>query len=112
MLRKIKILLTKDQHNQHKKIKLQKGVYMAVTGPAYETPAEYRAFRILGADAVGMSTVPEVIAARQMNIKCFAVSVITDLGVPEKLSKITHREVIKAAAASEKKMTDLFVGMI
>jgi purine-nucleoside phosphorylase len=94
------------------KVQLRKGVYLAVSGPTYETPAEYRAFRILGADAVGMSTVPEVIAARQMGIKCFAVSVITDLGVPGKLKNLTHKEVLKAAVLAEKKMTDLFVAML
>jgi len=91
--------------SKKKKIALKKGVYLAVTGPTYETPAEYKAFRIMGADAVGMSTVPEVIAARQMEIKCFAVSVITDLGISGKISKLTHKEVLKAASAAEKKMT-------
>ena len=65
-------------------IKLVKGVYAGLTGPTLETPAEYFYTRAIGADAVGMSTVPEVIAARHMSIPCFGFSVITDLGVPRK----------------------------
>ncbi|MCX6278413.1 MAG: purine-nucleoside phosphorylase [Bacteroidetes bacterium] len=88
-------------------IKLQKGVYAAVSGPTFETPAEYRYIRIIGADAVGMSTVPEVISARHMGLKCFAVSVISDLGVPGKIETITHEHVIDAASAVEPVMTRL-----
>ncbi len=86
-------------------IRYQKGIYAAVTGPTFETPAEYVYLRVLGADAVGMSTVPEAIAARHSGMKVFAISVITDLGVPGKIVEITHEEVIKAAAASEPLMT-------
>ncbi len=93
-------------------IPLRKGVYAAVTGPTYETPAEYRYIRTIGADAVGMSTVPEVIAARHMNLRCFALSVIADLGVPGKIVKITHHEVIDAAAASEPAMTRLIKALV
>ena len=78
-------------------IKVQKGVYASVTGPTFETPAEYRWFWRIGADAVGMSTVPEVIVARHMGIQCFAVSVITDLGVEGCVEKVSHEEVLKAA---------------
>jgi purine-nucleoside phosphorylase len=85
-------------------IKIHEGVYVAVTGPTYETPAEYKFFRIIGGDAVGMSTVPEVIAAHQMGIKCFAISVITDLGIPGKIEYMTHEQVQKAAAAAEPKL--------
>jgi purine-nucleoside phosphorylase len=88
-------------------IKLQKGVYAAVTGPTFETPAEYRYIRVIGADAVGMSTIPEVISARHMGLKCFAVSVISDLGVPGKIVEITHAHVIDAASAAEPIMTRL-----
>lgn len=86
-------------------IRLQSGVYAAVSGPTFETPAEYKYIHTIGADAVGMSTVPEVIAARHMGLKCFAVSVISDLGVPGKIVEITHQEVIQAASAVEPKMT-------
>ncbi|MDR2836069.1 MAG: purine-nucleoside phosphorylase [Bacteroidales bacterium] len=91
---------------------LQEGVYLATTGPTYETPAEYKYFRIVGADAVGMSTAPEIIVARQMKIPCFAMSIITDLGVPEKIVEITHEEVQKVANLAEAKMTKIFSKMI
>jgi purine-nucleoside phosphorylase len=94
------------------RIKLQKGVYAAVSGPTFETPAEYRYIRIIGADAVGMSTVPEVIAARHMGMRCFAFSVISDLGVPGKIVEITHHDVIQAAMEVEPKMTKIIKEMI
>jgi len=94
------------------KIKLRKGVYAGVSGPTYETPAEYLYIRTIGADAVGMSTVPEVIAARHMNLKCFAVSIISDLGVPGKIIKILHKHVIDAASAVEPTMTRLIKELI
>lgn len=86
-------------------IKLKKGVYTATTGPTFETPAEYRYFRAIGSDTVGMSTTPETIVARQMGISCFAISIITDLGVPGKIEAITHEGVQQIAARAEKKMT-------
>lgn len=86
-------------------IKVQKGVYTAVTGPTLETPAEYKYFRIIGSDTVGMSTVPEIIVAHQMGLKCFAISIITDLGVPGKIVKVTHEDVQSVAEKSEPKMT-------
>ena len=82
-----------DENN----IKIQKGNYVGVTGPTLETPAEYNYFRIIGGDTVGMSTVPEVIAARHMKIKCFGISVITDLGVPGKIKIVTHEDVQNVA---------------
>lgn len=93
-------------------IKVQEGVYTATTGPTFETPSEYKYFRIIGSDTVGMSTVPEVIAARQMGIPCFAMSIITDLGVPGKIVEVTHEEVQKVAAAAEIKMTKIFTRML
>jgi len=86
------------------KLKIHNGVYVAVTGPTYETPAEYKYLRIIGADVVGMSTVPEVIVARQMNIKCFAMSVVTDLGVMGRIEYLTHEMVQKAAEEAEPRM--------
>jgi purine-nucleoside phosphorylase len=86
-------------------IKYQTGVYAAVTGPMYETPAEYRFIRTIGADAVGMSTIPEVIVARQMDLPCFAISVITDLGVAGKIVEVSHTDVIQAASQVEPKVT-------
>ena len=81
------------------------GVYAAVTGPCLETPAEYKYLRIIGADTVGMSTAPEVIVARHMGIPCFAISVITDLGVPGKIQKVSHDEIQKVAEVAEPKLT-------
>ena len=97
---------------QNLKIKVQKGVYLATSGPTFETPAEYRHFRIIGADAVGMSTVPEVIVARHMNLPCFAVSIITDLGVEGKIEYTTHEAVINEASKTEDRMTAIMTEMI
>ena len=91
---------------------IQKGVYVGVTGPTLETPAEYTYFRNIGGDTVGMSTVPEVIVARHMNIPCFAISVITDLGVPGKIKKVTHEDVQIAAEKAEPKLTFLITELI
>ncbi|MDX1315760.1 MAG: purine-nucleoside phosphorylase, partial [Eudoraea sp.] len=93
-------------------VKTHRGVYLATSGPTFETPAEYKHFRIIGADAVGMSTVPEVIAARHMGLSCFAVSIISDLGVEGKIEYITHELVQKAAAESESKMTGIMTELI
>ena len=97
---------------QENNISIQKGIYLATTGPSYETPAEYRHFRIIGADAVGMSTTPEVIIARHMNLRCFAVSVITDLGVEGKIEYITHEMVQTEAAKAEQRVATLFTELI
>jgi purine-nucleoside phosphorylase len=88
-------------------IKVHTGVYAAVTGPTFETPSEYYYIHTIGADAVGMSTVPEVIVARHSKLKVFAVSVISDLGVKGKIVEVSHEEVIDAAAAAQPKMTKL-----
>lgn len=93
-------------------IPVSEGVYVSVQGPTFETPAEYRMFRLLGGDAVGMSTVPEIIVARHMQIRCFAMSVITDLGVEGKIVEISHNDVVKAAREAGEKMTDLFGKML
>jgi purine-nucleoside phosphorylase len=94
------------------KISLHKGVYLATCGPTFETPAEYRYFRIIGADAVGMSTTPEVIVARHMKLPCFAVSVITDLGIEGKIEYVTHESVQIEAAKTESRMTTIMTEMI
>lgn len=90
-----------------KGIKVQQGVYAGLTGPCFETPAEYKYIRIIGADAVGMSTVPEVIVARHGDMRCFAMSIITDLGVEGKIVEVTHEDVIEVAAKAEVKMTQI-----
>lgn len=86
-------------------IKVAEGVYLGLSGPTLETPAEYKYVRIAGADTVGMSTVPEVIAARHMGIPCFGFSIITDLGVPGKIIEMTHEIVQAVAEKAEPKMT-------
>lgn len=93
-------------------INLHFGVYVAVTGPTFETRAEYKMLHLLGAHAVGMSTVQEVIVARHMSMPVFAISIITDLGIREEHNIITHEEVLEAAKAAEPKMTALFKAMV
>ena len=93
-------------------IKVQHGVYAGVSGPCLETPAEYKYIRVIGADTVGMSTVPEVIAGHHMGLACFAMSVITDLGVPGKIVKVTHEDVQRAAEAVEPKMAAIIAHMM
>lgn len=93
-------------------IKVQEGVYVGTQGPTYETLAEYKLFRIFGADAVGMSTVPEVIVANHCGIKVFGMSVITDLGVEGKIVEVTHEDVQKAADAAQPLMTAIMRELI
>ena len=86
-------------------IDVKEGVYVGVSGPTFETPAEYKMFRILGADIVGMSTVPEVIVAVHMGLKVFGISIVTDSGVPGEIVEISHEEVQEVAMKAEPKMT-------
>lgn len=95
-----------------KKIKIHKGVYASVPGPNLETRAEYRYLKIIGADNVGMSTVPEVIAARHMDIPVFAISVITDMCIPELLKVADIKDIIAAAAKAEPNMTYIIKSLI
>lgn len=90
-----------DEHG----ITLHEGVYAGTSGPSYETPAEYRMFRIACADMVGMSTVPEVIVARHAGMKVFGISIITDSGVPGQIVEISHSQVQEIAAKAEPDMT-------
>lgn len=93
-------------------LKVVEGTYAGVTGPALETPAEYKYVQVIGANAVGMSTVPEVIVGRHMSLRCFAVSIITDLGVEGKIVKVTHEDVQAVAELAEPKMTKLITRLI
>ncbi|WP_276089810.1 purine-nucleoside phosphorylase [Pedobacter sp. JY14-1] len=96
------------EHN----ITCHKGVYIAVTGPNLETRAEYRYLRIIGGDAVGMSTVPEVIVANHMSIPVFAISVLTDEGFPEELQPVSLDEILETAREAEPKMTKILSQLI
>lgn len=91
---------------------VKEGVYISVTGPTFETKAEYRMIKQLGADVVGMSTVQEVIAAVHMGLPCFAISVVTDIGIHEVETIVTHEEVLQAAKAAEPKLSIIFKELI
>lgn len=93
-------------------IDLKEGVYFAVTGPTFETRAEYKLVHVLGGDAVGMSTVQEVIVAKHMGMNVFAMSVITDIGIREEENAITHEEVLQAAKEAEPKFSTIFRELI
>ena len=97
---------------EEKGIKIQQGVYVGVSGPTFETPAEYKMYHILGGDAVGMSTVPEVIVAHHCGIRVFGISIITDIGVEGKIVEVSHEEVQKAANAVQPLMADIMREMI
>jgi purine-nucleoside phosphorylase len=105
----IKVALDVAKENN---IKVSVGTYLGLTGPTLETPAEYGYVRTIGADAVGMSTVPEIIVARHMEIPCFAISIITDLGVPGKIHKVSLADVIAVASRQEPKMTIIMSQLI
>ena len=93
-------------------ITVRHGIYLGTQGPTFETPAEYRMFRAMGADAVGMSTVPEVIVANHCGIRVFGMSVITDLGVEGKIVEVSHEEVQKAADEAQPRMTAIMRELI
>ena len=95
-----------------KGIRVVEGVYVGVSGPTFETPAEYKYFRVIGGDAVGMSTVPEVIVAKHCGIRVFGMSVITDLGVEGKIVEVTHEEVQAAADKAQPLMTEIMRELI
>ena len=94
----------KNIANKHQ-IKVHEGIYVGVTGPTFETRAEYKLIKAVGGDVVGMSTVQENIAAVHAGMKVFAISVVTDLGIREDNNTITHQEVLEAAHAAEPKLT-------
>ncbi|MEX1010867.1 MAG: purine-nucleoside phosphorylase [Balneolaceae bacterium] len=95
-----------------KQIRMKKGVYVAVNGPMLETRAEYRFLRMIGADAVGMSTVPEVIAAVHMGMDLVAISVITDECFPDSLKPVVVDDILEAAAEAEPKLTSVITGIL
>jgi len=93
-------------------IPLKEGVYSGVTGPTFETRAEYKLLHLAGADAVGMSTVQETIAAVHLGMDVFAMSIITDMGIREEENAITHEEVLREAMLAEPKLTAIFKGLV
>ena len=107
-----KLIRLADEIATDKGIRLVHGVYVGTTGPTFETPAEYEYFRIIGGDAVGMSTVPEVIVANHAGMKVFGVSVITDLGGKDIAQVPTHEEVQKAAVTAQPVMTAIITEML
>ncbi|RAR46821.1 purine-nucleoside phosphorylase [Flavobacterium lacus] len=96
----------KEIAQQHT-IELKDGIYLGLQGPTFETLAEYKMVKILGADCVGMSTVPEVIVARHMEVDCLGISVITDMGDEENIHEVNHQEVLEAARKAEPKVRKL-----
>lgn len=104
--KKIEISFTKEN------IKIKKGIYVSVMGPNLETRAEYRWLKNMGADMVGMSTVPEVIVANQLGIKCAAISVITDECDPDNLQPVNIAEIIEVAGKADKKLSKIFSDVI
>ena len=96
-----------DQIAKEKGIRVVHGVYVGVSGPTFETPAEYKMYHRLGGDAVGMSTVPEVIVARHSGIKVFGMSIITDLGLEDQPVEVSHEEVQVAAKKAQPLMTEI-----
>ncbi len=93
-------------------ISLREGVYAAVPGPNLETAAEYRYLRIIGADVVGMSTVPECIVANHMGMRVFAMSIVTDIGDPDNLKPVSLEEIIHVSSQAEPKLTQIFTELL
>jgi len=93
-------------------IKIHKGVYVALQGPTFETPAEYGMIRAIGGDAVGMSTVPEVIVAKHQGMDCFGISIITDVGGPEIAFSVSHEEVLHAADKAMPNVIKIVKGLV
>lgn len=93
-------------------IEVKDGVYLSLQGPTFETLAEYRMVKAMGGDCVGMSTVPEVIVARHMDMECFGVSVITDIGNEDNIDEVNHEEVLQAAQKAEPRVRNLIKQLI
>ena len=107
-----KMILKAKELAEKLEIIIQDGVYLGLQGPTFETLSEYKMVKTLGADCVGMSTVPEVIVARHMNLETFGISVITDMGNEESIDTITHEEVLEAAKEAEPKVRKLIRELI
>lgn len=108
----LELIRLADAIAAEKSIKVQHGVYLGTQGPTFETPAEYHMFSMLGADAVGMSTVPEAIVAHHCGMRVFGVSIITDLGIEGKIVQVSHEEVQRSADAVQPQIAALLKEMI
>ncbi|MFV8353523.1 purine-nucleoside phosphorylase [Flavobacterium sp. XS2P14] len=108
----IKMIAKATEIAKELNIEVQEGIYLGLQGPTFETLAEYKMVKILGADCVGMSTVPEVIVARHMDLETFGISVITDMGDAESIGTISHDEVLEAAKNAEPKVRSLIKELI
>ena len=107
-----RLIVLAEQTAQELGLELRRGVYAGLQGPSFETPAEYHWIRVIGGDAVGMSTVPEIIVARHMGMECFGMSVITNSTASPELIKTNHTEVQDIGNTAQPKMTALFRGII
>ncbi len=107
-----RLLALAEQVSLEKKIRVEKGVYVALSGPNLETPAEYRFLRIIGADVVGMSMVPEVLVARHMAMEVLGLAIVTDECYPEALQPLSLEEVIRVAGETEPKMAEIIKGVV
>ncbi|MDO5615181.1 MAG: purine-nucleoside phosphorylase [Cruoricaptor ignavus] len=107
-----KMLEIAENVAKENEIKIHKGVYLALQGPTFETPAEYGMVRAMGGDAVGMSTVPEVIVAKHQGMDCFGISIITDVGGPEIAFSVSHEEVLQAADKAMPNVIKIVKGLV
>ena len=107
-----KMIEIAEKTAQEQGIKVQQGVYVALQGPTFETPAEYGMIRAIGGDAVGMSTVPEVIVAKHQGMNCFGISIITDIGGPEIAFNVSHEEVLAAADKAMPNVIKIVKGVV
>ncbi len=107
-----KMLQTALKVAEAEKIKVHQGCYVALQGPTFETPAEYGMIRAIGGDAVGMSTVPEVIVAKHQGMECFGLSIITDLGGPDIALEVSHEEVLQAAKKAMPNVIAIVKGLV
>ncbi len=107
-----KMIATAQEIAKNLEIKVHQGCYVALQGPTFETPAEYGMIRAIGGDAVGMSTVPEVIVAKHMGMDCFGISIITDVGGPDIAFAVSHEEVLQAANKAMPNVIQLVKGLV
>ena len=108
----LKMLEIAEKIASENNIDIKKGVYVSLQGPTFETPSEYGLVRAIGGDAVGMSTVPEVIVAKHQGMNCFGISIITDLGGPEIAFNVSHEQVLQAANKAMPKVITIVKGLV